>query len=734
MAITPNFRPAQHVYQSTYEPLPFKEIAPIAMQMQQEYNQGAQAWSDTSSYVEGLEVSSSEADQEAARNKLGVLRKNLESTRDNNPDFRSSEFNMGLRKIIADTKNDKFWETTAHNAKMEQEWKKAILDPNLTEAGKFELERTYNTFKQLGSEGYGKLEAPTQIKSEDWRGELEKAGHNFVRESTQTLDPETGLVTTTSGVRPTEVAALYGFETNDNLSYLKFNGIPPELLNSPYGTTLKMDARLAANKNGTSYEEELNKLYVSATSKLIPQLSGMSEDIGVDSQSTKTPNNVPGGGTFSQRGNAIEAYDKPISVQEVREGNKADLATLEGYQKELATLDPNTNPTLYKYRQQQIEDLKGDIEEREQLEKTSKAAIDYDNRSNKIALDGLFYYMDEESRKDYLSDNERDWSTDFEGFIDFNGDSKVTTSDLKENVAAINYYRDMISSKEYNPANYGLLSPYQQEMYNNGQKAYSALAKLDSKEGIDRVKEIEKVGEGLRKLDKELDTDLKSNAATIKYTNYVIGDITAGVDPGASQALNDLYTPTVAWTITDPSTGKVIKDIDDMPKTLDFKMVSSGEIPKQGYKFTGVDKDGKTWIASTKTVPEIGERLGTALMKRNNIADPKNKNASETMKGAFYDGFRMRYPGMAESVDRTINNGSRTIYDPITHKKAAVVNKVVPDNNENLTYWTITYNNDKNEPTIIGKEGRINDRNKVLALLDYIMLTPEQVQDIEKKL
>ena len=63
MAITRNFRPAQHTYQSTYEPFPFKEIAPIAMKMQQEYTQGMQAASKLDNDFEQIVSASPERDK-----------------------------------------------------------------------------------------------------------------------------------------------------------------------------------------------------------------------------------------------------------------------------------------------------------------------------------------------------------------------------------------------------------------------------------------------------------------------------------------------------------------------------------------------------------------------------------------------------------------------------------------------------------------------------------------------
>lgn len=286
MAITANFRPAQHVYQSTYEPFPFQDIAPIAMRMQQEYTAGIGAAGELESFVSGLPVAS--ADSERAVGKMEEAKEQVRGILGKTPDARSPEFHMNLRKVESDIKGDPFWKVTAANATKEQEWKKAISDENLTDANRWQLEKEFARYQQLGSEEYGLLSDATAPEYVDYQNRLEDLAGGFLKEGWQeSLETdEFKRSGGQKGVDPNKVASVLGLQIL-NGKIVMGTGIPQWFYNSEDGAQLKRDAEyLYDNMKAQDPESEVTQdqvedsLYYDTAARLIEKHSGFVTETG----------------------------------------------------------------------------------------------------------------------------------------------------------------------------------------------------------------------------------------------------------------------------------------------------------------------------------------------------------------------------------------------------------------------------------------------------------------------
>ncbi len=280
MAITAQFRPAQGVYQSTYEPFPFQSVAPIAMQMYQEEMSGMAKQADTEAGVEALAVGSSAKDQATAANKKEELRSQLQSITEGGISARSPEFNLALNKVVSGVKKDPFWKLATANAAKEAEWQKAIAS-DAPLANKWSAIKQYADYLDKGSEEYGKLGNVQITEYVDYQARMDKSVEGILgtgwKTSIETNEFERSGGAT--GVDPARVANILGLEVKNNK--LSLVGIPKWFYDGEAGNQLKQEAELRYDQlkvqdPETEYtiEDVENQLYIETAAPLVGKESG----------------------------------------------------------------------------------------------------------------------------------------------------------------------------------------------------------------------------------------------------------------------------------------------------------------------------------------------------------------------------------------------------------------------------------------------------------------------------
>jgi len=290
MAISKYFRPTQHVYQPTYQPLPFKELAATTGLMQNKYEQNVQNLADTAEFAETLprasfQEKSAEQKLEETRARLGELREKTSS----GMDTISPEFNLELGRLVKDIKSDPFWKAAAHNAKMEPLYKKAIYDDSAPIQNRWPLMKQLQNAALASENGEEVLlSEPSVPEYVDYQKRLEEYSDNFMP-SGYKKDRITGeWISTTSGegVDPRLVANILGIDITEDGYGLK-NGIPTAFYMSDAGEQLRRDAQFKYDNLDPELKEEVslrdmeNAIYIDAASKLIPKYSGYTTEEGI---------------------------------------------------------------------------------------------------------------------------------------------------------------------------------------------------------------------------------------------------------------------------------------------------------------------------------------------------------------------------------------------------------------------------------------------------------------------
>ncbi len=278
MAITAGFRPAQHTYQSTYEPFPFEQIAPIAMRMQQEYTAGIGAAGELESFVGGLPMA--KADAGKGELKMEEAKEKVRGVLQSTPDARSPEFHMNLKKAESDIKNDPFWKITAANSVKEKEWESAINNPNITDANKWALMTKYAKYQDVGAEG-GLLGDATTAKYVDYNTRLETMAEGYLPTGWQTSLENNEFTQSggQKGIDPARVASGLGLVLKGNR--LEFGTIPSWFTGTEEGAQLERDARYQYDmiriqdpETEHTLESIKNAIYYDTAAKLVEKYSG----------------------------------------------------------------------------------------------------------------------------------------------------------------------------------------------------------------------------------------------------------------------------------------------------------------------------------------------------------------------------------------------------------------------------------------------------------------------------
>lgn len=307
MAISKYFRPTQHVYQPTYQPLPFKELAATTGLMQNKYEQNVQNLADTAEFAETLPRASFQ--EKAAEQKLEEIRERLGELREKTSsgmDTISPEFNLELGRLVKDIKSDPFWKAAAHNTKMEPMYKKAIYDDSKPIQNRWQAIKNLQS-AAIASENGEEVLLPEPVVPEyvDYQKRLEEYADNFMS-SGYKKDRITGeWISTTSGegVDPRLVANILGIDITEDGYGLK-NGIPTAFYMSDAGEQLRRDAQFRYDNLDPELKEEVslrdmeNAIYIDTASKLIPKYSGYTTEEGIRGSGKESANFSDAFGSF----------------------------------------------------------------------------------------------------------------------------------------------------------------------------------------------------------------------------------------------------------------------------------------------------------------------------------------------------------------------------------------------------------------------------------------------------
>jgi len=733
MAITAQFRPTQHVYTPTYQPLPWEKLGPVAMQMQQEHMAGLQQYADVDSGLEEVTSASPESDKAAVQELVAGYKGDLEGLLKNSPEARSPEFQLGLRKVISKVKGNKFLQDTAHNAQMEQSWAKKLADPNVIDQDKFELEQEYAKYQKLGTMNYGKLAEPQVAERQDYSTRLEAMGKGFARETV-------GLQ---EGVRLDEVAFKYGLSQNADGTF-NVDRIPEGFLKNE-GQSLIRDAKYRAAVKGTDFQEELKALYLTETVPLVLQYSGMKDKIvGGTNVNVNIPDkyDVPSPSTGIETGVAVNIPGASETAQHISDRNAEDNFAIQEIDNQLATIDPDS--PMYPIVEQRKLDIEADIKDRNDKLQEAKAELDYDNSIKESVLDGYFYYSPD---TDYAPDE--DLSVHFEPLAygptdemiqleDFDQDGILNIEDLARNTDAIAYYVDTnagASTSDIDPTT--TMSAEELRLYKTGERAQNYLQEYDKTKGLDVYKNVKKSHSVAADINNKLDNLVEDKFGTAEHSAFSFSSIA----PQIGKDLADSYGPNKEqWVVMDTDAkGEIIGKAKKKPNSVEFKQFSTAEVPGLGHQIFDVrDPDtGKEYKVYNTSRRGDMESLGAEVMRKNDIH--KDKNPGPNKINAFIEGFRMVHPGVASSVDRT-NVGvqdPRPIYEPGNNRLLGYTQRLEKNGVE---YWTVTYEKTpgKGDWITLGadpdQEGGnlIMSRNKVLAVFDAIMDSSKSVEATNK--
>jgi hypothetical protein len=663
MGITAQFRPAQHTYQSTYDPYPFKELAPLAMKFQQENMAGMNKMLATNQLIAGSVIAN--ADQARGAEKIEELTERVSGVRDKNKSFRSPEFNMNLNKVLSDFKGDKWFQKSAHNAAMEREYATALQAPG-NPADKFALQQEFEKYQELGSEGYGLLSKPTLPERKDAVPWLDKVGARYKEHGEKFVSyDEQGNPQTTEAWRGTlmdEIARGYGYDFNPKTGKLTQTGYAGGFLNSDEGRTMQRDAAWAAEVNGTDINEEFNALYQDVT---VPMIEAYHRSVGSDVPVTTKRTTEDGKGMYTITGGTIHDPNVPTSMNDSKRLDKNAQIEIEALDAKLANLTEG-DPSI-KYWQQERNDLVNDMEERASRITATKNDMGYDKQKDQLVLDA------------------------FEGTI--YGNDLELANEMLDKIAYVQSVKaderfegfDFLSEED-GPAG----ASFDLERYNEGE------AIIEDLKTMDYWSDVKKITRKTNNLNNKLDDKLDIKAAGITSEQLPM----SGFDKRYKEQFLDAYRPASEWTVIDKD-GKYLDD-DEKPASnkVKVKTVYKDEVKGLGYVFTMVNTEtGAEYQASSLSVQGIGEEMGKSLMKKYPVGSAK-----------WTDGARMVYPGYSRDVNRLVANGDpRTIFKVGENREIASVRKIV----DGGTRYEVTYGDGivlENVP----------NKNTLLAILDIL--------------
>lgn len=704
MGITANFRPAQYQFQSAHDPFPFKELAPLAMKMQQENMAGMDKTLAANTMIAGSVIAS--ADQVRGAEKVAEFTERISGISGKGTSFRSPEFNMKLNSAISDFKGDKFFRNSEYNAGMEKKWNAVIQGPGLA-ADKHAVRQEFMDYQEKGTEGYGLLAEPSLPDRKDPKPWLESIGAKYKAHGTKyTSYDEEGNPQTTEAWKGTlmdEIARGYGYSYDPKTGQVTLEGYAPGFEASTEGASMRRDAEYIAFQNDGDVNEIFADLYEAQT---IPMIEAYHFDIGSQIDITAGNRNVNKGskGMFTLLGGAIHDPNVPVSMSDSKRLDKNAKSELDILDKKIIGLEEG-DPSI-EYWNQERNDIRSDMNERHSRITSIKKDQNYEELRTKSVVNAFAVNKDfAKAHYDEYIDMDTEKPNMFGDLVtDLDGDGKVTIADATATIDKMAYAMNLDSERKSLRAAFAVFDP-----------KYSITDDTEYAEGkalIELAKDTNKWS-GIKKamkrtidLDADVDKALKTKTAAVTSEQYPM----SGFPKSYTDNLLNMYRPKAEWTVIDEK-GNYLED-DDKPRgnNVEFQTVYKDEVKGLGYVFKMINKTtGEEYQVSSQALNDVGVELGKELMKKY----PKGSDK-------WTDGLRMIYPGYSRDVDRIVVGGDpRIIYKMGENKEIARVEKIV----DGGTRYVVTYGYDntiKNVP----------NKNTLLALLD-ILDSPATSDEVE---